>query len=59
MNKKGLLIKTSELSGVALPDCDKVLNALEQVLTDKLESSKSARSIFDKLYKLMTILNNK
>lgn len=56
MNNRELVMKTSELSGIGYTDCEKVLKALEKVMSDELEESKGAKSIFEKLYNLMTIL---
>ena len=59
MNKKETIEKISELSQVAYSDCEKVLDALETVLSSELTSSKGANSIFDKIYKIMGVLKGK
>jgi len=56
MNKRELLLKTSKLSGIETSACEKVLKTLEEVMSDELESSKNAKSFFEKLYNLMSIL---
>lgn len=59
MNKKEVIEQVSYLSAVSSADCNKVLMALEEVLSSELKATKGTRNIFDKLYKLMTILKNK
>ncbi|MDR2948099.1 MAG: hypothetical protein ACK5KL_00745 [Dysgonomonas sp.] len=59
MNKKEVIGKVSYLSAVSTTDCYKVLIALEEVLSSELKATKGTRNIFDKLYRLMTILKNK
>lgn len=59
MNHEELIEKVSENSGVQLDDCEKVLNALEDVLDYELSNSKSVAGAFDKIYKLMTYFNKK
>lgn len=56
MNKKEVVTKVSQLSGVGYTDCDKVIEALEQVLSDQLEASNGIRDAFGKVYKLMGFL---
>ncbi len=59
MNNYEVLQKVSENTGIDVADCEKVLNALEDVLDDELSNSKSAGAAFEKVYKLMTYFNNK
>jgi nucleoid DNA-binding protein len=54
MNKKETLEKISEISQVNISDCEKVVDALERVLTEELETSKGISSAFDKVYKIMS-----
>lgn len=54
MNKKETLEKISEISQVSISDCEKVVDALERVLTEELETSKGISSVFDKVYKIMS-----
>lgn len=59
MNNYELLKKISDDTGINIDDCEKVLNALEDVLDEELSNSKSASGAFDKIYKLMTYFNKK
>ncbi|MBY7142624.1 HU family DNA-binding protein [Virgibacillus sp. NKC19-3] len=59
MNHVELMSKISESTGVSITDCEKVLNALENVLDDELSNSTSVSGAFDKIYKLMTFFNKK
>lgn len=56
MNKKELIVKISQISGVESSDCCQVIEALEIVLSEELETSSSIRNVFGKVYKLMGIL---
>lgn len=53
MNNKEVVQKVSEKSGVALADCQKVIDALEEVLADELTHSKDVKTAFDKVYQLL------
>lgn len=59
MNKKESIEKVSQLSQVTTSDCEKVLEALEIVLSDELANSKGVSNVFDKLYKIMSMLKSK
>jgi len=59
MNKKEVVTKVSQLSGIEYSDCCKVIEALEQVLGEELESSDGIRNAFGKVYKLMDLFRNK
>lgn len=56
MNKKKVTEKVSQMSGIELADCNRVINALEQVLSEELEASNGMRDAFGKIYKLMGFL---
>lgn len=56
MNKKEVIEKVSQLSGIELADCNKVIAALEQVLSEELEASDGTRNAFGKIYKLLGFL---
>lgn len=53
MNKQEVIAKISQLSGVEYSDCEKVIEALEQVLSEELETSNGIRNAFGKVHKLM------
>lgn len=59
MNNREVVAKVSELSGVHFDDCQKVLNAFEEVLSDELSNSKDIGRAFDKVIKVMDFLKNK
>ena len=40
MNKREIITKVSERSGISWEECEKVLDAFEEVLSDELSSSK-------------------
>ena len=56
MNKREIITKVSERSGISWEECEKVLDAFEEVLSDELSSSKKMSGAFDKVYKLMSFL---
>lgn len=59
MNKKEIILKVSQHSGIDEDTCEKVLKALEDVLGDELGHSKGGRDAFDKVYKLMGFFKEK
>lgn len=59
MNKAEVLSSVSRKSGVNLDDCQKVLDAFEEVLSDELANSKSIGNAFDKIYSLLTFIKGK
>jgi hypothetical protein len=56
MNKKEIVTKVSHLSGIEYSGCCKVLEALEQVLSEELDASDGIRNAFGKIYKLIGFL---
>lgn len=56
MNKKEVVTKVSQLSGIEYSDSCKVIEALELVLGEELETSNGKRNAFGKIYKLMEFL---
>ncbi len=54
-----MVLKVSQKSGINSPDCQKVLDALEQVLNEELENSKGVGDAFDKVYKILSFFKNK
>ncbi|PWA09753.1 hypothetical protein DCC39_12375 [Pueribacillus theae] len=59
MNNTEVMMKVSEVSGINIDDCQKVLNAFEEVLSDELTHSKDVSNAFDKIYKVLSFLKNK
>lgn len=59
MNKKETIEKVSELSQVVYSDCEKVLDALETVISNELESTKGAKGLFDKIYRILGAMKGK
>lgn len=59
MNKTNLVIKVSEISGVDINNCKRVLDAFEEVLGDELSNSDSVGNAFDKIYKMMDSLKKR
>lgn len=59
MNKRDTIKKISELSQIAVSDCEKVLVSLEEVLSEELSKKKRIQQIFNMFYKIMSILKNK
>lgn len=53
MNNAEVVARVSELSGVNVADCEKVLQALETVLSDELSHSESVGNAFDKIYNVL------
>jgi len=65
MNKTSVVRNVSEISGVDLAECEKVMDALQKVLNDELASSKNRGKAFDKIYdavwkslKIMSLFRN-
>lgn len=56
MNKMNVIERVSQISNVEPMECNKVLEALELVLSEELKSSRGIRYAFDKISKLMDIL---
>jgi Bacterial DNA-binding protein. len=56
MNKQEVITKVSQLSGVEYSDCCRVIEALEQVLSEELEASDGLRNAFGKVYQLLEFL---
>lgn len=56
MNKKEVVLKVSQLSGIQYSDCSKVIEVLEQILSEELGTSNGIRNAFSKVYKLMGFL---
>lgn len=56
MNKEEVITKVSQLSGVEYSDCEKIIEALEQVFSEELETSNGIRYAFGKVHKLMGFL---
>ncbi|QQK74854.1 HU family DNA-binding protein [Salicibibacter cibarius] len=59
MNNTEVVTKVAEESGVNVEDCQKVLDAFEDVLSTELSQSKDVRSAFDKVYKVLHVFKNK
>lgn len=55
MNKSDVINRVSEMSQIGIADCEKVIDALEKVLEDELESSQGLLNAFDKFYKLINL----
>lgn len=58
MNRTDVIKKVSALSEVGIVDCEKVIDALENVLEEELSSS-SFINAFEKFTKLMKMFKNK
>ena len=58
MNKTEVISKLSLATGLIEADCSKVLESLEDILREELESSKSVSNALDKVYKLMQLFRN-
>lgn len=59
MNKREVIDRVAEKSGIAKSECEKVLTAFEEVFNDELTNSKGIGKAFDKVYKIMDFLNSK
>jgi len=59
MNKREVIIRVSAQSGVDVTDCQKVLDALENVLDERLSGSKGMGGAFDKAYRVMGFFYNR
>ncbi|GIP34920.1 HU family DNA-binding protein [Paenibacillus sp. J2TS4] len=59
MNKTEVVAKVSEKSGVGLTECHKVLEALEEVLSDELSHSQGVSNALDKVYSVLQFFKNK
>ena len=59
MNKREIITKVSERSGISWEECEKVLDAFEEVLSEELATSKRVGNIFEKVYKIMSFLKGK
>lgn len=59
MNKREVILKVSVESGVNAADCEKVLNAFENVFTHEISASNTASTIFDKAYRMLNYIQSK
>lgn len=59
MNNTEMVAKVSEKSGVNMNDCQKVLDAFEEVLSDELAHSEDVSSAFEKVYSVLHFFKNK
>lgn len=59
MNRKETVKKISELSQIPVPECEKVLDALEIVFSQELMQKKGLRRIFHIVYKIMEIFKRR
>ena len=59
MNKKELVIKVAGKAQVSIDESMKVINALEEVLSEEFSDSGSLGSAFDKAYSIMSFFKKK
>jgi len=59
MNKSEVIISVSQRTGISPEDCEKVLDAFEEVFNDELENKKWKGRTFDKVYRVMSYFYNK
>lgn len=59
MDKKEIITKVSERSGVSTEETKKVIDAFEEVLGDELSDSNGLGGAFDKVYKVMEFFKKK
>ena len=59
MDKTEMIAKVSVESGIGVEECEKVLDAFEEVLSEELATSKRVGNIFEKVYKIMSFLKGK
>jgi len=59
MNKKELVIKVAGKAQVSTDESLKVINALEEVLSEEFSDSGRSGSAFDKAYRIMSFFKNK
>lgn len=59
MNNAEVVAKVSVKSGVTVDDCNKVLNAFEEVLSHELSNSPSVGGAFDKIYNVMSYFKDR
>lgn len=59
MNKTEVINQVAAQSGVDTETCARVLNALEDVLTNELSYSDGKTRAFDKIYSLLTYFKSK
>lgn len=60
MSKQDIIvIKVSARSKINQDDCTKVLDAFEEILSERLSNSNSISGAFDKIYNVMSFIKNK
>lgn len=59
MNEKEIISIVAERSGMEPDDCTRVLNTLEDVLSEEITRSKWKNIIFGLLYSILTRIKNK
>ncbi len=58
MNKKEVITKVSNISKVNISDCGKVLDAHEDVISNKVADSSGIGSVFNMVYECLSIVSN-
>ncbi|MFS0646247.1 HU family DNA-binding protein [Siminovitchia sp. 179-K 8D1 HS] len=59
MNKADVIEKVSEKSGIGMEDCQKVLDAFEDVFTDEFAQSENISHALDKMDRFWSFLKSK
>ncbi len=57
MNRSEIIANVSEKSGINIPDCEKVMDAFEEILSNEF-SRKNAGNIIDKVMNLLNYIKN-
>lgn len=59
MNKTEIINKITERSKISREECEKVINAFEEVLEDELSDSKGISGAFNKIYNVLHYFKEK
>ncbi|WP_455672791.1 carboxypeptidase regulatory-like domain-containing protein [Phocaeicola sp.] len=59
MNKKEIITLVADKSGISYEDCEKVIHATENVLSEELSHKGWKRSTFETIYRILTSIKSK
>lgn len=59
MNNAKVIIQVSQKSGINKEDCTKVLNSLEDVISQELSEKRWKKTLFGTVYRMLTFIKNK
>lgn len=59
MNNAKVIIQISQKSGISKEDCTKVLNSLEDIISQELSEKGWKKILFGTVYRMLSFIKNK